>query len=64
VRANCFPGAGFSLSDPFGGNDVGVELILPVRQITREERMKIAELAAEIEEEFDVSIGTVVKALA
>jgi hypothetical protein len=49
VRANCFPGAGFSLSDPFGGNDVGVELILPVRQITREERMKIAELAAQIE---------------
>jgi hypothetical protein len=59
-----FPGAGFSLTDPFGGNDIGVELILPVTHITREERMKIAELAAEIEEEFDVYIGTVVKALA
>jgi hypothetical protein len=49
---------------PLGGNDVGVELILPVTQITREERMKIAELAAEIEEAFDVYIGTIVKALA
>jgi hypothetical protein len=57
-----FPGASFNLTDPFGGNDIGVELILPVTQITREERMKIAELAAEIEEEFDVYIGTVTKA--
>jgi len=57
-----FPGVGFSLTDPFGGNDIRVELILPVTHFTREERMKIAELAAEIEEEFDVYIGTVVKA--
>jgi hypothetical protein len=56
-----FPGASFRLTDPYGGNDIGVELILPVAHITREERMKIAELAAEIEEEFDVYIGTVVK---
>jgi hypothetical protein len=56
-----FPGASFSLTDPFGGNDIGVELILPVTHITREERMKIAELAADIEEEFEVYIGTMVK---
>ena len=59
-----FPGASFSLTDPFGGNDIGVELTLPVTRITREDRMKISELAAEIEEEFDVYVGTVVKALA
>jgi hypothetical protein len=56
-----FPGASICLTDPFGGNDIGVELILPVARITREERMKIAELAAEIEEEFNVYIGTIVK---
>ncbi len=56
-----FPGASFSLVDPFGGNDIGVELILPVRRITREERMKIAELATDIEGEFDVYIGTMVR---
>ena len=56
-----FPGTAFCLTDPFGGNDIAVKLILPVADITREERMKIAELAAEIEEEFDVYIGTVAK---
>lgn len=56
-----FPGASFRLADPSGGNDIDVELILPVAHITREERMRIAELAAEIEEEFDVYIGTVAK---
>jgi hypothetical protein len=56
-----YPGATFCLTGPFGGNDTAVELILPVADITREERMKIAELAAEIEEEFDVYIGTVAK---
>ena len=56
-----FPGTAFCLTDPFGGNDIGVELTLPVADISREERMKIAELAAEIEEEFDVYIGTVAK---
>jgi hypothetical protein len=56
-----FPGGSFRLTDQTGGNDIGVELILPIARITREERMKIAELAAEIEEEFDVYIGTVVK---
>jgi hypothetical protein len=56
-----FPGTSFSLTDPFGGNDIGVELILPVTQITRAERMKIAELAAEIEEEFAVYIGTMLE---
>jgi hypothetical protein len=49
-----FPEASFSLTDPFGGDEIGIELILPVTSITREERMKIAELAAEIEEEFEV----------
>lgn len=53
-----FPGATLHLSDAFGGYDIGVELILPVAHITREDRMKLAELAAEIEEEFDVYIGT------
>jgi len=56
-----FPGAGFALIDPFGGNDIGVELRLPVARITRKDRMKVAELAAEIEEEFDVYIGTVTR---
>jgi hypothetical protein len=56
-----FPEASFSLTDPFGGNDSGVELILPVTHITRAERMKIAELAAEIEEEFEVYIGTMLE---
>jgi N-acetylglucosamine kinase-like BadF-type ATPase len=59
-----FPGASFHLTDPFGGYDIGVELTLPVTHMTREDRRKISELAAEIEEEFDVYIGTVVKALA
>jgi len=44
-----FPGACFSLTDPFGGNDIGVELTLPVTRITREERKKVSKLAAEIE---------------
>jgi hypothetical protein len=56
-----FPGTMFCLTGPFGGNDIGVELILPVANVTREERMKIAELAAQLEEEFDVYIGTVAK---
>jgi len=56
-----FPRAGFTLIDPFGGNDIGVELRLPVVHITRQERMKVAELAAEIEEEFGVYIGTVTR---
>lgn len=54
-----FPGADFALIDPFGGNDIGVELHLPVGHITRQDRMKVAELTAGIEEEFDVYIGTV-----
>ncbi len=56
-----FPGATVHLTDPFGGHDIGVELFLPVTQITRKERMKIAELAAEVEEEFGVYMGTVAK---
>lgn len=58
-----FPGTCMTLIDPFGGNDIGVELTLPVARITREERIKVSELAAEIEEEFDVYVGTVLKAL-
>ena len=53
-----FPGATLQVMDAYGGHDVGVELLLPMASIPREARMKIAELAAEIEEEFDVYIGT------
>jgi hypothetical protein len=51
----------FPIMSNFGGNDIGVELRLPVAHITRKDRMKVAELAAEIEEEFDVYIGTVTR---
>jgi hypothetical protein len=56
-----FPGATLRLTDAFGGHDIGVELLLPVAHIAREERMKIAELAAEIEDECDVYLGTMAK---
>lgn len=56
-----FPGAYFTLVEPVRGNDIGVELMLPVSHITRKERIKVAELAAEIEEECDVYIGTEIK---
>jgi hypothetical protein len=55
------PGASFRLTDPSDGNDLGLEVILPRAPITREERLKIAEIAADIEEEFEVYIGTVAK---
>lgn len=56
-----FPGATLQVTDAYGGHDVGVELLLPMAHISREVRMKIAELAAEIEGEFDVYIGTLAK---
>jgi hypothetical protein len=40
-----FPGIGCRLTNPFGVSDIGVELILPLTPIPREELMKIAELA-------------------
>jgi hypothetical protein len=38
-----------------------MKLYLSVAHIGREERLRIAELAARIEEEFDAYIGTVAK---
>lgn len=51
------PGATFRLIDPFEGHDVAVEVSLPGSIVTWEERMKLAEVAADLEEKYDVYIG-------
>ena len=51
------PGATFHLIDPFEGHDVAVEVSLPGSIVTWEERMKLAEVAADLEEKYDVYIG-------
>jgi len=59
-----FPGAIFRLIDPFEGYDVAVEVTLPMRAVTWCERMKLAEIAALLEEEYDVYIGLLTKTAA
>jgi hypothetical protein len=59
-----FPEAMFRLIDPFEGHDVAVEVTLPVREITWHERMQRAEIAAALEEEYDVYIGLLTKTTA
>ncbi len=59
-----FPGAMFRLIDPFEGHDVAVEVTLPVQEITWHERLQLAEIAAALEEEYDVYIGLLTKAAA
>lgn len=54
-------GATFQLIDPFEGNDASVEVILPVEEVTLEERMKLSDIAAEIEEKYDVYLGIMIK---
>ena len=56
-----FPGAMFRRIDPFGGHDVAVEVTLPMQAVTWCERMKLAEIAASLEEEYDVYIGLLTK---
>jgi hypothetical protein len=51
------PGATFRFIDPFEGHDVAVEVSLPGASVTWEERMKLAEVAADLEEKYDVYIG-------
>ena len=51
------PGATFRLIDPFEGHDVAVEISLPGTVVTWEERMKLAEVAADLEEKYDVYTG-------
>jgi hypothetical protein len=51
------PGATFRLIDPFEGHDVAVEVSLPGSIVTWEERMTLAEVAADLEEKYDVYIG-------
>jgi hypothetical protein len=51
------PGATFRLIDPFEGHDVAIEITLPGTIVTWEERMKLAEIAADLEEKYDVYIG-------
>jgi len=51
------PGATFRLIDPFEGHDVAVEVSLPGLVVTVEERMKLAEVAADLEEKYDVYVG-------
>ena len=59
-----FPGAMFRRIDPFEGHDVAVEVTLPVQEITWYERMQLAEIAAALEEEYDVYIGLQTKTAA
>jgi hypothetical protein len=59
-----FPEATFELIDPFGGNDVAVEIFLHVEAYTYEERVKLSEIGADIEEKYDVYIGTLTHAQA
>ena len=51
------PGATFHFIDTFEGHDVAVEVSLPGAIVTWEERMKLAEVAANLEEKYDVYIG-------
>ena len=51
-----FKNSSFQLIEPFEGNDVGVFVTLP-SQITNEERKKLSDIAASIEEEYDVYLG-------
>jgi len=51
------PEATFRFIDPFEGHDVAVEVSLPGSIVTWEERMKLAEVAADLEERYDVYIG-------
>lgn len=59
-----FPGAMFRLIDPFEGHDVAVEVTLPIREVTWCERTKLVEIAASLEEEYDVYIGLLTKTAA
>jgi hypothetical protein len=51
------PKATFRFIEPFEGHDVAVEVSLPGSIVTWEERMKLAEVAADLEEKYDVYIG-------
>jgi hypothetical protein len=51
------PGATFRFIDSFEGHDVAVEVSFPGSIVTWEERMKLAEIAADLEEKYDVYIG-------
>jgi len=55
------PGSTFRLIEPFEGNDIGVEIVLPVERVSFEERKKLSDIAAEIEEEYDIYFGMVIK---
>jgi hypothetical protein len=54
----------FQLIDPFEGHDVAVEVALPMQEVTWCERMQLAEIAASLEEEYDVYIGLLTKTAA
>ncbi|MGH7963956.1 MAG: hypothetical protein ACRERD_19395 [Candidatus Binatia bacterium] len=51
------PAATFRFIDSFEGHDVAVEVFLPGTIVTREARMKLAEVAADMEEKYEVYIG-------
>ena len=52
-----FPDYNFQLVDPFEGHDVGIEITVPNERIEWKERRKLSDIAADIEEKYDVYIG-------
>ncbi len=52
-----FPAYSFQLIDPFEGHDVGLQITIPDEKIEWEERRKLSDIAADIEEKYDVYIG-------
>jgi len=52
-----FPDYSFQLIDTFEGNDVGIQITVPDKNIKREKMRKLSYIAADIEEKYDVYIG-------
>ncbi|MBM3241784.1 hypothetical protein FJZ31_36395 [Candidatus Poribacteria bacterium] len=52
-----FPDYSFQLIDPFEGHDVGIQINVPNKNVRWEKMRKLSDIAADIEEKYDVYIG-------
>lgn len=59
-----FPDYSFQLIDPFEGHDVGIQIIVPNKNVRWEKMRKLSDIAADIEEKYDVYIGLLTRVAA
>lgn len=59
-----FPDYSFQLIDPFEGHDVGIQINVPNKNVRWEKMRKLSNIAADIEEKYDVYIGLLTRVAA